>query len=357
MSGAGKYYQIQPWVRNAIPYNEFPWEELSGNPHDAAMDWMKTHPENIRWDILTDQNEEVVDLLKKVNLFTVAGPLFHFTNKSKESIVAYMGKEYALEEMYSDLSSMESDTIMDYLAEYPTLIEPSLSANRHMKAIALLKRYPELINWIYLSTNSSAMELLLEHEDEICWDSFCANPADQALDLLELTPEKIDWHYLAINTNTRAIQMLEKKKMLDPTFRLPLWLSSNTNPAAMALLEKYPENIYIVNLCKNPTDAAMMLLQKQKHSIHLPTYLMSILRNRNPLALKLVEECCTNENGNITLNMLQAQQLLHNPHIFEYNYPSIREDKKHLHNDLMAYLFHPKNAAKFKLYQLYDNDD
>jgi hypothetical protein len=47
------------------------------------------------------------------------------------------------------------------------------------------------IDWIKLSSNPKAIELLLENPDRIVWDEFSKNPNDKAIEILKEYQDKI----------------------------------------------------------------------------------------------------------------------------------------------------------------------
>lgn len=348
MSGAGKFYKINPQLMEIMDGPIlFPWEQLCGNPHDAAIDLMFRHPNNVEWNILTYQNEEVLQILKRNDAISR-----NYVRKSTENIIAYLSERSMIEDVFIDYSAINSDAIMTFLEEYPLLIEPELSANKHPKAIALLRKNPELIDWELLSGNSSAgaFTLLMENLENLDCNAFSGNSNDQALDLLERYPGMIGWDMLCSNTNSRAIKLLEEKKKKEPLFRFSKWMSSNTNPFALDLLAKYPNEIDACELASNPTNEAMELLSKYPQ--HIEHGWFQLVNNPNPRALKMVLQYYTE------MPLFSFVPILHNPHIFEYDYSAIREAKHDMHMDFAKYLFHPKNISKFADYQFsdYGND-
>jgi len=74
------------------------------------------------------------------------------------------------------------------------------------KPILKLKKWinPNKLNWIELSANPNAIELLEENPKKIDWTYLSLNP--NAIELLKENPEKIDWTELSLNPN--AIELL-----------------------------------------------------------------------------------------------------------------------------------------------------
>jgi hypothetical protein len=152
-----------------------------------------------------------------------------------------------------------------YLSRNPNAIEllkanltkidwKSLSSNPNSEAIELLKANPSKISWGILSANPAAIDLLKANNNEINWEMLSANPSDGAIELLKANRDYIYWANLSSNTNSEAIELLKNKineenEMSEDDYndlgyynRIN-WanLSSNTNPEAIELLKKIKE--------------------------------------------------------------------------------------------------------------------
>ncbi len=67
---------------------------------------------------------------------------------------------------------------IELLKDNPTKIYGELlSQNLNPEAIELLKKYPEKIDWFWLSQNPNAIELLKAHPKKIYWNRLSKNPA------------------------------------------------------------------------------------------------------------------------------------------------------------------------------------
>jgi hypothetical protein len=73
-------------------------------------------------------------------------------------------------------------------------------------ALRLLEQNPDKINWRWLSGNPNAIKLLEQNIDKIDWPYLSKNP--NAIHLLEKNPDKIDWTYLSANPNADALRLL-----------------------------------------------------------------------------------------------------------------------------------------------------
>ena len=66
-------------------------------------------------------------------------------------------------------------------------------------AIELLKQNIDKIDWDWLSRNPNAIDLLKANQDKIDWWCLSQNPC--AIELLKQNPLKINWKYLSLNPN------------------------------------------------------------------------------------------------------------------------------------------------------------
>ena len=69
------------------------------------------------------------------------------------------------------------------------------------------------LNWITLSTNPNAIDLLMENPDKIHWQYLSMN--SNAIELLKENPDKIDYKYLNVNT---SIHSLKLRKNIDLSY-------------------------------------------------------------------------------------------------------------------------------------------
>lgn len=207
------------------------------------------------------------------------------------------------------------------------------------EAIHLLEKNQDKIDWRALSSNPAAIHLLEKNPDKIDWYRLSSNPA--AIQFLEKNPDKIVWHSLAINTNPDAMILFEKNyfklmfyewhglcknphampfiesewratQIIDwfykwfccCTFRTSCkikWksLCLNTNPSAISLLEKNPDKIHWDYLSRNP--AAIRLIKENLEKICWS----SLSFNTDPGAIHLLEnEIRTNPHNSIHWNVL-----------------------------------------------------
>lgn len=128
-------------------------------------------------------------------------------------------------------------------------------------AIELLNEPNAPLDWIKLSFNSAAFVLLNANQSKLEWHALSGNPC--AVPILRQHPEKINFHILSSNPSDEAIQLLKEK----PNNINWINLSSNPAPAAIELLEQNPDKIYQRGLMSNP--AAMHLLERIIDDIYL----------------------------------------------------------------------------------------
>jgi hypothetical protein len=76
------------------------------------------------------------------------------------------------------------------------------------KAIPLLEKNIDEIDWKYLSMNQKAIPLLETNFDEIDWKQLSQNP--MAMTLLEKNQDKINWGFFCCNTSANIVSILEK---------------------------------------------------------------------------------------------------------------------------------------------------
>ena len=111
-----------------------------------------------------------------------------------------------------------------------------------LKYVSLKRQLP------YLSRNPSAraIALLEKNQDKIDWYCLSSNPSARAIALLENNQDKIDWTQLSRNPSARAMALLEKNQ--DKIY----WYWLSRNPSALTLLENNQDKIYWSRLSQNP---------------------------------------------------------------------------------------------------------
>ena len=203
-----------------------------------------------------------------------------------------------------------------------------LELSKNPNAIELLKKYPENISWWGLSENPNpeAIELSQKNIHEINWDMVSKNP--NAIELLKKYPENISWHYLSTNPSDEAIKLLKANpKKIDWDY-----LSLNKNKEAIELLNANPEKINWVNLSENP-EAIELLKEKieNENTLTNQEYLRLgyynvvnwDLLSRNPNAIELLKENQDKIDWESLSKNPKAMELLKaNPTKIDWNYLS-----------------------------------
>ena len=72
-----------------------------------------------------------------------------------------------------------------------------IGLSQNPNAINLLEKNQDKIHWVGLSLNPNAIHLLEKNQDKIDWDLLSRNP--NAMHLLEINPDKIHWYNLSAN--------------------------------------------------------------------------------------------------------------------------------------------------------------
>ena len=77
------------------------------------------------------------------------------------------------------------------------------------------------LDWIWLSKNPNAIDLLKDNIKKIDWDALSLNP--NAIELLEKYPVRIDWKFLSENPNAIDLLKINQKRIN--------WNALSANPA------------------------------------------------------------------------------------------------------------------------------
>lgn len=250
------------------------WMRLCINEEGAEI--LKKYPSKILWSYLSNNSKQLaVDMIKerieyeKINVLDYDEDddrvwINNFSYNQNPQIMELVKERVEYEKGLSreEYGMLDVADVLDwcYLTENPS-------------AIDILKANPEKIVWSLLSenTNPLAIDLLRERAvlennmnkkdykklgDKIDWVSLTANP--NAIELLKEYPHKIEWEYLS--ANPAAIDWLkENKNVID-------WGMLSENPNAIQLLKENRKKIHWEKLCKNPN--AIQLLKKNRKKIN-----------------------------------------------------------------------------------------
>jgi len=98
-------------------------------------------------------------------------------------------------------------------------------------ATELLEKYLDKVCWQTLSSNPNAISILEANLDKVDWYSLSSNP--NTLHILEANLDRINWKNFCRNRNPRAIHLLEKHLYEDIS-----WYMLSSNPNAIPILEQ-----------------------------------------------------------------------------------------------------------------------
>jgi hypothetical protein len=165
-------------------------------------------------------------------------------------------------------------------------------------------KHPNHIQWFWFNFNPSSklIPILEENLHRIYWNVLSENP--NAIHLLKANMDKIDWFKFSMNPASEALQIIKNNQ--DRVY----WhmLCQNTNPQAIQLLLENPDKIDWNILSKNPS--AIHILEANQEQI-----------NWNNLSL--------------------------NDAIFCIDYQATKRIKEVLHEELIAYAYHPLRVYKW----------
>jgi len=134
---------------------------------------------------------------------------------------------------------------MDIVKSYPIDKELITILSQNENAIDLLEQYIEFVDWDSLCLNESpkAMELIMRYPEKINWLSLSSNPS--AIKILEANPDKIDYWGLSFNYN--AIHLI------DQYLERINWIGLSGNKNAIHILEKNRDKIEWHQFSSNPS--------------------------------------------------------------------------------------------------------
>ena len=281
------------------------WKELSKNPIAIEILKLEENRKHIEWYELAG-NSAAYDLLlqeKETNPVN-----FYWGNFSANS------KGYSL---IADRALEEADMDVD---EYEQLLDPQkldwakVSSNRSSKVLNYLKEnHLDKIDYGRLSGNPNpiAIEMLrvkikeekrltrrdlnaLDYKDKINWVLLSGNYA--AINLLKENPDKIRYDYLG--ANEKAISLIRERIRIEKKLRVNAKLLEYAR-------QKKVENL--IKKGKTPTDADA-LVPRTKHFLYGNNILNWVLINTNRKAINILKE---------NQDKIHLDYLLKNPSIFE----------------------------------------
>jgi hypothetical protein len=130
---------------------------------------------------------------------------------------------------------------------YPDNIDyTGLSFNPHPKAIALLEKNMDKVEWWLLVQNTGALHIIkrnLHILDETSWHCLCMNRNPKVIEILQDNLHRVDWN--VASSNPVLIKLLEENQ------HKIIWFSLSRNPAAMHLLGQNPKRVNYAQLSHN----------------------------------------------------------------------------------------------------------
>jgi hypothetical protein len=278
------------------PLNTF---ELSRHPSNNAIEFLTKNPSCIDLKGLAENtNPNIEPLLEKYK--DEINPYRHYT-----------------------LSDSCNPAVMNFLERNPQNIEWfRLCANQCEQAIRLIEQNPDKITWMTLSSNSSAMHILLANPDKICWNG------------------------LSSNTHPRAIEMLGNALVEHPGRVLPLVLSRNPN--AINIMMNHP-GLFTLRCFMRNSNGFSYLENKMNDKIHLENIrsdLSHLSYNSNNIQildklwkLRRISSEILASTINSTFKISKG--------VFDLNYQAMSKMRsKTLYEELNRYIFHPVNMNK-----------
>lgn len=288
---------INSYKENIVP------ECLAMNPNPKLLKYLKRNSAMIVWKPLCS-NPVAIDLFIHDYGYNISrlNPV-HFINWSQMCLNPHPEAIRLIKERHA--KNMEKYNKGKRIEPYYILHWQNLSKNTNPDAIAFLKENPVNLCFYRQEHDYDAHEDDPDYnpydkktiygdqpyqpddmwqEDspgEYFYHEMCENPA--AIDFVKESNE-ITLAHLTKNTSDQAVEIIKEDiNFIHDPYSLS-WLSENTNPLAIELLQQNPDKIVWSSLCKNTSPDAFALLEKNPGKIDWP-YLSA-----NPNAIELLEQ-------------------------------------------------------------------
>lgn len=205
--------------------NKINFYELSKNTNPKAIHILKNNMDkNIGWSMINaNSSPEAIDLLKQ-NPNKIWMSCLCRNKSPLVPLLLELVPDFANSLNYFFLSFNNSDWAIDLLEkelqkEIPLINISDLSQNCSRRAVNILKKNLDKINWAHLSTNSAALDLLEKNKEMIDFSGLLLNESPFTIKLIEyLIEEKIvsisDYNVSILSENPYAIHFLEKNQDL-----------------------------------------------------------------------------------------------------------------------------------------------
>jgi hypothetical protein len=196
--------------------DELDWKRLSANP--SAIEILTENVDRINWDeFSSNTSPDTITLFKR----NVKKLNFAKLSSNPSAIYVLATNTYPVVENYTGVKAAPV----------------GISKNKD-------------INWMEVSKNPNAVELLLTNKGDINWDFLSANPSSKAIKLIEKeykeNPDNINFRSLSSNTN--AIKLLNKQieienrmdidELEDSNQQKLSWKNLSGNQGAIKILEE-----------------------------------------------------------------------------------------------------------------------
>lgn len=189
-----------------------------------------------------------------------------------------------------------------------------LCGNTHPEAMRMVEEQLRrdqgyVLDWIKLSANPSAMDILVNNPDEISWMHLSLNPS--AIELLSNNRHRIDWIFLAKNRNAIDLltEYLESPESTNMKTNMKFMTNLSQNPNALPLLIRYPglrcleglnmnpnqeimemsERYHDGWLFQNPSSEATEMIYNAILGYHYDEWISYVARNTNPRTIAILE--------------------------------------------------------------------
>jgi len=248
--------------------DELDWDMLSYNP--SAMSFLEENTNNINWRFLS-YNPGAIYFIEEMLQSPELSSFVQWDNLSRNSAAIHLLEKHPDRINWGNFSLNEKILLshLPYLEENKNnIIWKCLSISPY--AIPFLKANPHRIDWVNLSRNPAAIEILEANPDRIDWYYLSGNSA--ALDLLEANPDKIYLDSLCSNSNKDILDLIPEEEFNIPRYHPSCdinWHILSSNPAAIDILEAYPDKIDWRSFSANPHIRAIELLEQNIEKVNM----------------------------------------------------------------------------------------
>lgn len=204
--------------------------------------------------------------------------------------------------------------------------------------------------WECISAHTNDMDFLEDNLGQVVWGYAFTNPH-----ILPFLERHIQQRMFINLTDCKQLNMNPKGgKLLLRYPSLINWKRASANPSMADYLRSHPRKIHWNALCENPN--AIDLLQANPDKINWQ------ILSTNPSATELLKQnidmvgswasCCMIHPDVLYIlsdrrDLIYWDGIRYNPAIFEYNYSRIHTEKKILHAELIAAVYHPARIARW----------